>query len=148
MPDRIRPVVDLKAICACGAVGVSVQGRVASMLQCSCLDCQQATGSGHSSVAIFDRDSVAIAGAVTSFDRLADSGATFTRRFCPVCGTPIFGTSSRAPDAIMLPVGLFGADSDWFIPNQLIFARSHHDWDVVDSSLPQHDKYRAGRSTP
>jgi hypothetical protein len=43
----------------------------------------------------------------------------------------------------MLPVGLFGAAAaDWYAPNQLIFARSHRDWDLVDAALPQHDTYR------
>ena len=42
----------------------------------------------------------------------------------------------------MLPAGLFGADADWFAPNQLIFARSHRDWDVIAAELPQHATYR------
>ena len=43
---------------------------------------------------------------------------------CPDCGTPLYAQSSRAPDLLMLPVGLFGPGADWFVPNQLIFARS------------------------
>ncbi len=42
----------------------------------------------------------------------------------------------------MLPVGLFGAETDWFAPNQLIFARSHRDWDAIAEELPQHETYR------
>ena len=42
----------------------------------------------------------------------------------------------------MLPVGLFGPDADWFAPNQLIFARSHHAWDALPEAIPQHDTYR------
>ena len=41
-----------------------------------------------------------------------------------------------------LPVGLFGADTEWFVPNQLIFARSHRDWDLVSPDLPWHETYR------
>ena len=43
----------------------------------------------------------------------------------------------------MLPAGLFGAAAaDWYRPNQLIFARSHREWDVIAEDLPMHDTYR------
>jgi hypothetical protein len=142
MERKPRPVVDLSATCACGGVQVAIKGKIHAMFLCSCEDCQRATGSGHSSVAIADPDDVTITGEVRSFTRPANSGATFTRHFCPVCGTPIYGQSSRAPDAMMFPVGLFGAATDWFVPNQLIFARSHRDWDVLAEHLPRYRTYR------
>ena len=43
----------------------------------------------------------------------------------------------------MLPVGpVRRAGSDWYVPNQLIFARSHRDWDAIADDLPQHATYR------
>jgi hypothetical protein len=123
-------------------VSIAVNGPIYSMFMCSCQDCQKATGTGHSAVAIVDPADVTIDGITKSFARSADSGATFTRTFCPECGTPLFGKSSRAPDAIMLPIGLFGADAPWLKPNQLIFSRSHRAWDTVAEDLPQHQTYR------
>ena len=142
MPGRPKPVVDLLAHCACGAVSVAVKGRIFSMFMCSCEDCQKATGTGHSTVALADPRDVAVTGETRSFARPANSGATFTRSFCPACGTPLYGRSSRAPDAIMLPVGLFGAAATWFVPSRLIFARSHLDWDRLPDDLAQHQTYR------
>ena len=43
-----------------------------------------------------------------------------------------------------MPVGFFGAGADWFVPSQLIFARSHRDWDLIPADLPQHATYREG----
>ena len=94
-------------------------------------------------LAKLDRDGTAFTGTAKSFARPANSGATLTRSFCPECGTPLVARSSRAPDLLILPVGLFGeAAADWYLPNQLIFARSHRDWDLIDPSLPQHATYR------
>ena len=112
------------------------------MLLCACRDCQRATGTGHSAVALVAAADLSIAGATKSFSRPAESGATFTRWFCPECGTPLHGESSRAPGLAMLPVGLFGDDTAWFAPSQLIFARSHRDWDAIPAGLPRHDTYR------
>lgn len=142
MTPREKPDVDLTARCACGRVTVSVRGRIHAMFMCSCEDCQKATGTGHSTVAIASPDTVTVNGPTASFTRPSASGASFTRWFCPACGTPLYGKSSRAPHAIMLPVGLFGADASWFAPNQLIFARSHRDWDLMPDGLPMHATYR------
>ncbi len=142
MASREKPLVDLTARCACGRVTLAVVGRIHSMFLCSCEDCQRATGTGHSTVALAETGNVTVTGQTASFSRPANSGATLTRWFCPNCGTPLHAQSSRAGALVILPVGLFGANSDWFVPNQLIFARSHRDWDVVDDTLPRHATYR------
>lgn len=142
MPPREKPQLDLTARCACGQVSVSVKGRIRAMFMCSCEDCQRATGTGHATVALADPRDVTVTGPTRSFARPAHSGATLTRWFCPECGTPLYASSSRAPDVLMLPVGLFGAASDWFVASQLIFARSHRDWDLMPEGLPQHATYR------
>jgi hypothetical protein len=142
MSDADKPVVEAEARCACGAVAVAVRGRVLSMLMCSCEDCQKATGSGHAAFALFRAADVTITGKTRAFTRPSNSGATFTRWFCPGCGTPICGRSSRAETVTVLPIGLFGRNAGWYRPNQLIFARSHHDWDAVDAALPQWQTYR------
>jgi hypothetical protein len=147
MPDIARPVIDLTARCACGAVTVHAAGTVRSMLLCSCEDCQKASGTGHSTVAILRAQDVTITGPVTHFERPANSGATFVRGFCPTCGTPISGKSSRASALLMLPAGLFGKQTEWFAPNQLIFARSHREWDLIDPAIPHHETYRDGSRT-
>lgn len=141
MAGNSRPKLHQSVSCGCGAVTVTVDGPVLSMLMCSCLDCQKATGTGHATVAMLPQSAVSIVGAVKRHPRTADSGALFTRSFCPQCGTPLAGQSSRAPDHVLLPVGLFSAGNDWFAPNQLIFARSHHEWDILPD-VPRHDRYR------
>ncbi len=136
------PHLDLTATCDCGAVTLSVKATAISMFQCSCLNCQKVSGSGHSSVILVPADGVKIVGATKTFIRPADSGATFTRHFCPECGTTVYGQSSRAPAFKILPAGLFAGQNDWFAPNQLIFARSHQEWDHIVEHLPRYDAYR------
>ncbi|MDB5473675.1 MAG: hypothetical protein JWP99_978 [Devosia sp.] len=121
---------------------MSVQGRVISMLLCSCLDCQRASGSGHSTVALVPAASLKLSGAAKSFERPTDSGARFTHHFCPTCATPLFGQSSRAPGLRLLPVGFFAGQNEWFAPSQLIFARTRQAWDLIADHLPRHQTYR------
>lgn len=141
MSETSRPVVDLTTSCACGAVTVTVRGTVYSMFMCSCEDCQRATGTGHSAAFVVDPSSLSVTGETRSFDRPSNSGATFTRTFCPACGTPLHGRSTRNDRAAMIPVGLFGKSADWFRPKRLIFSRSHRDWDTLADDLPRHETY-------
>ncbi len=142
MPEIEKPLVDAQARCACGGVVVAVHGRVLSMMLCACEDCQKATGAGHSALAVFRAGDVRIEGDTRSFVRPSNSGATLTRWFCPTCGTPLCGGSSRMAAITIVPVGLLGGGADWYRPNQLIFARSHHEWDIVDAALPRWQTYR------
>ncbi|ODT73776.1 MAG: hypothetical protein ABS76_38500 [Pelagibacterium sp. SCN 64-44] len=136
------PELDLEAACDCGAVTLTAKGRPISMFQCACRNCQKISGSGHSSVVLFPTDAIRVIGATKSFVRPADSGAVFTRHFCPECGTTLHAESSRAPAFRIVPAGLFAGDNDWFAPSQLIFARSHPAWDLVADHLPRHQSYR------
>lgn len=143
MPERSRPVVDLATTCACGAVSVAVKGTVYSMFMCACEDCQKASGTGHSAAFVVDPSALTVTGETRSFTRPSASGATFERTFCPACGTPLHGRSSRNDRAAMIPVGLFGRTAaEWYMPNQLIFSRSHREWDMIAADLPRHDTYR------
>jgi hypothetical protein len=135
-----RPEIDTTASCDCGAVTMQVRGRVASMFLCSCENCQRATGTGHSAAVLLPAAAVTIIGEIKSYTRPADSGGEFIRHFCPACGTTVLAQSSRAPQMRIVPVGLF-SDNDWFSPSQLLFARTHRDWDVVPT-VEQHQRYR------
>jgi len=142
MSIHSHPRLALTSACACGAVRVSLHGPAYVMLLCSCIDCQKSSGTGHSAVAFVNAEDFTVTGEVTSYTRPADSGAAFTRHFCPHCGTPIHGRSTRAPRFAMVPVGLFAGQNAWFRPNQLIFARTHQEWDAIASDLPQYLAYR------
>ncbi|MGV8854035.1 MAG: GFA family protein [Devosia sp.] len=144
MTGSSRRCIAVSAACACGAIAMSLDGPVMSMLLCSCLDCQRASGSGHAGVALVPKAALTIAGKPKTFNRPSDSGATFTRHFCADCGTPLYGQSSRAPELRMIAVGFFAGHNDWFAPSQLIFARSQQAWDLVADHLPRHLTYRQG----
>ncbi|RYE83680.1 MAG: hypothetical protein EOP19_13335, partial [Hyphomicrobiales bacterium] len=126
MDKPARPQIDVTARCACGRVELHLAGEVKSMFLCSCEDCQKASGTGHSAAFLLRAADVSITGSAKTHARPADSGAIFTRWFCPVCGTPLCAQSSRGLELMTIPVGLLGAAAlPWFKPNQLLFARTH-----------------------
>lgn len=139
-PDR--PLLDIGTSCACGNVNLTIKGPVLSMFLCTCRDCQKETGTGHSAVALMKAVDVTVEGALSAFERPAASGATMTRYFCPGCAVTLYAQSSRARDMMLLPAGLLGGE--WFRPNQIIFSRSHREWDTLPATIPRHDTYKEG----
>lgn len=136
-----KPELDTMEHCACSSVSVTARDGVLSMLVCSCLNCRKATGTGHSGIVIMRKEDVKVSGKTRHFDRLADSGAWICRHFCPICGTPVFATTTRSPALVLLPVGLFD-NPGWFAPTQAIFSRTHLDWDTLPRGVPQYEAYR------
>jgi hypothetical protein len=134
--------LDLHKSCACTALSMGIIGPVDAMFMCACLHCQQATGTGHSAVALVAAQHLSVRGSTASYTREAASGALFTRHFCPGCGTPLYGQSSRAPRIRLVAAGFFAGENAWFTPGQLIFARSHQGWDAIADHLPRHETYR------
>ena len=109
---------------------------------CACKDCQTASGSGHTALALYSDEITQISGETNSFSVVADSGAAVNRHFCPACGTPIFGVTARVPGHKLIPAGLLGEAASDYSPKSMIFAQSRMNWDFVDPKLPQHAKYK------
>ena len=137
MNNRLQK--QLSASCACGKARVRYSGPVLSAFLCTCTECQKVTGSGHAAAIMGVAEGLEVSGETKSFTRKADSGADLVRRFCPECATTLFSTSSRAPDIVLLPAGLFDTNG-WYTPKRVIFHRSHRDWDVLPD-IPRHDTY-------
>ncbi len=121
--------------CLCGEVKVTISSEPLRMAQCHCDDCKKITGTGHASIAFFNRDEVNINGKTKSFSSLTDSGSTITRHFCPTCGSRLFGINSKADNMIGVSIGAL-EDSSWFKPALIIYNKRKSGWDFMDESIP------------
>jgi hypothetical protein len=130
--------------CACGAIRYEISAEPLFMNHCQCLDCQQASGTGHGSYLTFpSRKAVKLTGQATHFDMVADSGNVKTRGFCPSCGAPVYLTFAAMPDLFTIHAGSLD-DASRFKPQAVTYRVRGHDWDAVDPAVPQFDKMPAG----
>ena len=124
--------------CLCGAVTYTINAEPARMAQCHCKDCQRASGTGHMSLAFFSEDAVQITGETKEYAVTADSGNQNIRRFCPQCGSRLFGRNSARPGGIAVAVGSVD-DNAWFKPQAIVYNKAKPGWDMMDSDLPAFD---------
>ena len=125
--------------CLCGKVEYSISSEPLRMAQCHCEHCQRSTGTGHMSLAFFNKDDVKIKGDTSSYTTTADDGAQLTRHFCPECGSRLFATNSVKTTMMSIAVGCL-EDNSWFKPGGIVYNKRKPDWDFMDPNLPTFDE--------
>jgi hypothetical protein len=121
--------------CLCGAVTYQGEGAAPASVHCQCIDCRKSSGTGHGSHMAMPETAVQISGAMTSYDRAADSGNIVSRSFCPRCGCAICSTNSSMPGLMFLRASSLD-DPERFDPQMVVYGRSGASWDLLDPSLP------------
>jgi hypothetical protein len=118
------------ATCRCGQLRAECTGEPVRVSVCHCLECQKRSGSAFAVQARWPQDQVVVTGAFKSWDRVGDSGARATFRFCPECGCTVAYVHEEMPDLIAIAVGGF-ADPDFPAPYYSIFEERKHRWVAV-----------------
>ncbi|MGO1117351.1 GFA family protein [Rhodovibrionaceae bacterium A322] len=127
--------------CLCGRIRYATLGQPSRVTVCHCRFCQKATGSAYMVEPIFDAASFSIlSGAPKVFDQQSvGSGKTVHVNFCPDCGTKLWLSFERFPDAIGIYAGTFD-DPCWFpiesANSKHIFLEAARPDTIVPSGLP------------
>lgn len=126
--------------CFCGQARFAIDAEPAGARMCWCRDCQRiASGSATVNV-LFPEDAVRFSGEITTIVRIADSGNTVERGFCPTCGSQLY---SRTTDPKGAPIRIRAGtldDPELMPPQSIIWADSAPSWAVLDPKLPHHPK--------
>jgi hypothetical protein len=121
--------------CLCGKVSYSIASKPLRMAQCHCTHCQKSSGTGHMSLAFFNKNDVDIEGETSSYITIADNGNKVTRHFCPECGSRLFGTNNVMTTITSITVGCLD-DHSWFKPGAIVYNKRKPAWDCMDENLP------------
>ena len=122
--------------CLCGAVRWESSEAPIVTRVCWCRECQY-LGAGSGTVnACFRVAAFTITGKTTDHVDIASSGNRMHRRFCPVCGTPLFSEAESRPHLIFARVGTFD-DPDLAKPAMTIWTASAPSWACINEDLPR-----------
>ena len=124
--------------CLCGAVRYECSAKPISAAICHCRNCQQATGTAFAAGMLVPKNAVTIAGNVTYYDVVGDSGNIVGRGFCPICGSRLF-SQPPMPDLMGIMAGSMD-DPQGFEPQAEIYAASAQPWAHLNSELPKFAK--------
>jgi hypothetical protein len=125
--------------CLCGAVRYESKVGPVMSGHCQCQDCRKSSGTGHCSHLAVPRDAVSVTGALTVYDRPADSGNIVSRAFCPTCGSPVYSLNSAMSQMMFIRASSLD-DLEVFKPQVVVYASRAASWDHVDPELPSFPK--------
>jgi hypothetical protein len=127
--------MDISGRCLCGTVRYRSASPPITTRVCWCRLCQfLGAGSGTVNVC-FPTDGFAVEGPTTLYTSVADSGNVMERRFCPVCGTPMFSSAQSRPHLVFVRAGTLD-DPEVARPAMTIWTSEAPSWACVDPKLP------------
>jgi hypothetical protein len=122
--------------CLCGAVRYTVRAAPIVTRVCWCRLCQYLGAGGGTVNVCFPSDAISIEGTLADYQSAADSGNRMHRRFCPVCGTPLFSEAESRPHLIFVRAGTLD-DPELARPAATIWADRAPTWACIDGRLPR-----------
>lgn len=121
--------------CLCGAVRYEIAAEPIMAGFCHCLSCQKLSGAGRAMQVLVPKAALSIQGQTSAYRWTADSGNTVTTRFCPNCGSPLFGESNGMANAVAVRAVSLD-DPSAVSPQMTVFTKRAQPWDHVETSLP------------
>ncbi|MET4633543.1 hypothetical protein ABIE08_001456 [Kaistia defluvii] len=130
--------------CACGAIRYETSQDPVAELHCQCRQCQQRSGTGHSSYLAFGkRSDMKISGEASGWQVAGDSGNLKVHAFCPTCGTPVYVTFVAMPEMIAIHAASLD-EPERFQPQFVTYASGGFAWDTMDAALTRFERMPEG----
>jgi hypothetical protein len=124
--------------CLCRAVRYEIDAAPIAARFCWCRVCQYFAAGNATVNAAFPKSALKIAGEMSDYESVADSGSLMHRRFCPVCGTQISSEAESRPHLVFIRVGTFD-NAELIRPAATIWAASAPSWACIEESIPRHE---------
>ncbi|HEY6483407.1 MAG TPA: GFA family protein [Steroidobacteraceae bacterium] len=122
--------------CLCAAVRYRVTEPPLVTRACWCRTCQY-LGAGSGTVNVcFPRQALSVAGDLTDYRSVADSGNVMHRRFCPLCGTPLLSEAEARPHLVFVRSGTLDQPAI-ARPAMTIWTSRAPVWACIDDTIPR-----------
>lgn len=121
--------------CLCEKIRYTLTGSILFCSQCCCIDCQKATGTGHTTIIGIHRDQLAVSGTPKVYTTHGDTGGSVSRHFCGECGGRLYTSGDLPGSIIMVQAGSLD-DPSAVTPTTVIYTKDAVAWDRFDPALP------------
>ena len=97
--------------CLCGAIRYEIDLPTLGSVHCHCTMCRRWNGAGYTTWCGIEKDRLRILSGLEQLRRYPSSDHA-GRFFCSVCGSSLFGDSSRTPDRMYIVMGPLQGEID------------------------------------
>ncbi|GGF16042.1 hypothetical protein GCM10011321_04920 [Youhaiella tibetensis] len=121
--------------CQCGAVRYELTEPPLGVYNCHCTDCQKMTGAAFGiSMPVKTSAFRHLAGELTFYEKVADSGRHVRLVACAKCGTRVWNDPVAAPDMKVVRPGTLD-DPSWAVPVGNVWTSSRMPWVEIDPDM-------------
>lgn len=122
--------------CLCRAVRFQISAPPLVTRICWCRLCQYIAAGNATVNTCFAKAAVQFTGILRDYTCTADSGNVMHRRFCPLCGTPVFTESESRPTLMFVRAGTLD-DPAVALPSVTIWTSQAPSWACSVADLPR-----------
>lgn len=121
--------------CLCGDVRYTIDGEIAGINYCHCVQCRKASGTAFATNAAVTASNFRLS---QGRERLAwvESTPGKKRYFCSGCGSPIYSQFDDRMETVYVRIGTIDDDAD-LKPDIHIYVASKAPWYEIRDELPQ-----------
>lgn len=131
--------VEVTGGCLCKAVRYRAMAAPIATRLCWCRVCQFLAAGNATANVCFRTESFTVEGKLTDYRSIAESGNVMHRKFCGVCGTPMFSEAEVRPHLIFVRAGTLD-DPTVARPSMTAWTSQAPAWACIDPALPQVEK--------
>jgi hypothetical protein len=129
--------------CLCGAVEVSLKGKISDIIHCHCSLCRKNSGSAFATNGFINADEFVITSGEKYLSKFSFKPGRI-RHFCSCCGSPVYSSNEQDPKRYRIRLGIL--DSDIVEkPISHNFVSSKANWEVIDDELPRFNAFEPSR---
>lgn len=125
--------------CLCRAVRYASDASPIVTRVCWCRMCQYFAAGNATVNVCFATEQFKVAGTLSDYVSVADSGNVMHRRFCPTCGTPLFSAAESRPHLVFVRAGTLD-NPEWVKPATTIWTAAAPSWACIDDNLPRYER--------
>lgn len=126
--------------CNCGAIRYRAEGDPIVVAQCHCSNCRKQSGSAFSVNLLFKASAVRYEGDLTTYeDSDTFSGNAVLRKFCGLCGSPIFSEPTDGKGLIIVKAGTLD-DPSSAVPTVSVWTATALPWVTLPDGQYKFDR--------
>ena len=130
-----EPESPVRGACLCGEIRYEIDLPTRGAVHCHCTMCRRWNGAGYTTWFAVTKDQLRIMEGQDRLQRYASSDHA-GRFFCDVCGSSLFGDSSRTPDVMYIVRGPVEGEIDAAPAGHMCF-ETRVPWIEIGDDLPR-----------
>jgi hypothetical protein len=129
--------------CLCGAVEISINGKISEIIHCHCSLCRKNSGTAFATNGFINAAEFTILSGKDSLSEFSFKPGR-NRYFCAKCGSPVYSSNDSDPQRYRIRLGILdSAISERPISHN--FVSSQANWEDLDAQLPRYDAFEPSR---